>query len=242
MQAVVAALPELWYAEAMTIQDKKECLRCLIEQVFLESRGKVIRARVGWYGGVVSELDVPKYLFSAPHLYHRVRDLARSHTDAEIAEQLNEAGLRTVKGRPWTARRVMDFRLSNAIPSGFTTTAALRVPQTGYLTSAEAARQLGVSQSTVQKWYRLGVLNGKHDGGPSSLWIRWTEEVGERLGGGATPDPRMVSVRRLCQTQGKGPDEVLAWAQREGHAVYRLRRGCSLRFFVLPQPCSLPPQ
>jgi excisionase family DNA binding protein len=105
-------------------------------------------------------------LFSAPQLYHRIGDLARSHTDAEIAERLNQAGLSTVKGRPWTARRVMDFRLSNAIPSGFTTTAALRIPQTGYLTSAEAAKQLGVSQSTVQKWYRLGVLSGKHDGGP----------------------------------------------------------------------------
>jgi hypothetical protein len=169
MQAAVAALPEFWYADTVAPQDKKELLRCVLERVFLESCGKVIRARVGWYGGVVSELDVPKYLFSAPHLYHRVRDLACCHTDAEIAEQLNQAGLHTVKGRPWTARRVMDFRLSNAIPSGFTTTAALRIPQTGYLTSAEAARQLGVTQSTVQKWYRLGVLNGKHDGGPSSL-------------------------------------------------------------------------
>lgn len=242
MQAAVAALPEIWYAEAVAAQDKKELLRCLIERVFLESRGKVIRARVGWYGGVVSELDVPKYLFSAPHLYHRVRDLARCYTDAEIAEQLNRAGLPTVKGRPWTARRVMDFRLSNAIPSGFTTTAGLRIPQTGYLTSAEVAKQLGVSQSTVQKWYRLGVLSGKHDGGPSSLWIRWAAEVGERLGGGATPDSRMVSVRRLCQTQGRGPDEILAWAEREGHTVYRLRRGSTLRFFVLPQSSSLPPQ
>jgi excisionase family DNA binding protein len=136
----------------------------------------------------------------------------------------------------------MDFRLSNAIPSGFTTTAALRIPQTGYLTSAEAAQQLGVSQSTVQKWYRLGVLSGKHDGGAASLWIRWTEEIRERLGGGATPDPRMVSVRRLCQTQGKDPDDILAWAECAGHGVYRLRRGSTLRFFILPQPSSLPLQ
>jgi hypothetical protein len=75
-----------------------------------------------------------------------------------------------------------------------------------------------------------------------SLWIRWTAEVGERLGGGAIPDSRMVSVRRLCQMQGKGPDEILAWAEREGHTVYRLRRGSTLRFFVLPQSSSLPPQ
>jgi hypothetical protein len=49
----------------------------------------------------------------------------------------------------------------------------------------------------------------------------------------------MVSVRRLCQMQGKGPDEILAGAEREGHTVYRLRRGSTLRFFVLPQSASV---
>ena len=62
----------------------------------------------------------------------------------------------TVKGKLWTPRRVMDFRLSNAIPSGFTTHAELRLPASGYITSAEAAVQLGVSQSTIQKWYKTG--------------------------------------------------------------------------------------
>lgn len=240
MQAVVAQLREHWYSETVVEQTKKELLRCLVERVFLESRGKVIRTRVGWYGGVVSELDVPKYLFSAPQLYHRIGELAQHHTDAEIAERLNQAGLTTVKGKPWTPRRVMDFRLSNAIPSGFTTNPELRLPQTGYITSAEAAEQLGVSQSTVQKWYQLGILSGKHDGGQAALWIQWTEAVGARLAGGATPDLRMVSVRTLCQTQGKRPDEVLAAAQQQGHTIYRLRRGTALRFYILPTQPSLP--
>jgi len=234
MQTVIAQLRELWYGETITTEEKKELLRCLVEQVFLEGHGKVIRARVGWYGGAVSELDVPKYLFSAPDLYHQIRNLAHTHTDAEIAAQLNQADVKTVKSKNWTPRRVMDFRLSNAIASGFTTTAELRLPETGYVTSAEAAEQLGVSQTTIQKWYRLGVLGGKHDGGQAPLWIRWTDSVRERLNGGATPDPRMVSVRRLCHTQNKQPDKILSWAQQRGHAIYRLRRGARLRFFVLP--------
>jgi DNA invertase Pin-like site-specific DNA recombinase len=242
MQAVIAQLRNHWYSETVTEQAKKALLRCLIEQVFLKSQGKVIRARVCWYGGTVSELDVPKYLFSAPLFYHRIGELAQHHTDAEIAEQLNQAGLKTVKGKAWTTRRVMDFRLSNAIPSGFTTHAELRLPQTGYLTSAEVAEQLGVSQSTVQKWYHLGILSGKHDGGQAVLWIRWTDDLGERLAGGATPDLQMVSVRTLCQTQGKRPDQVLAAAQQQGHTIYRLRRGTALRFYVLPANASLPLQ
>jgi DNA invertase Pin-like site-specific DNA recombinase len=238
MRAVVTQLRTHWYAETLTMEDKKELLRCLVERVFLEKHGKVIRAQIHWYGGAVSELDVPKYLFSAPHIYHRVYELARTHPDPEIAEILNGEGLQTVKGRAWSPRRVMDFRLSNQIPSGFTTNAELRQPETGYVTSAEAAAQLGVGQTTVQRWYRLGVLPGKHAGGQSPLWIQWSEELSYRLAGGATPDPRMVSVRSLCRVQGKRPEEILVWAQENGHEIYRLRRGTDLRFFILPKESS----
>jgi len=195
---------------------------------------------VGWYGGALSELDVPKYLFSSPRLYHCVRELACSHPDAEIAEMLNLEGIKTVKGRWWSPRRVMDFRLSNGIPSGFTTNRELRLLDAGYITSAEAAVQLGVCQSTVQRWYDLGILPGKHAGGQSSLWIQWTDTLAYRLLGGAAPDPHMVSVRSLCRIQRKCPEEVLAWAQEHGHEVYRLRRGDAMRFFVLPQEGSPP--
>jgi DNA invertase Pin-like site-specific DNA recombinase len=240
MKQVVADLREHWYAADITSQDKKELVRCLVERVFLENRGKVIRTEVNWHGSTISELDVPKYLFSAPRIYHRVRELARTHTDAEIADMLNQEGTRTVKGKLWTPRRVMDFRLSNAIPSGFTTNTELRIPDSGYITSAEAAEQLDVHQTTIQKWYRLGILSGKHDGGQSPLWIRWTEDVVHRLNGGATPDPRMVSVRSLCRSQSKRPDQVLAWAQDSDHTMYRLRRGSAMRFYILPQESSVP--
>jgi excisionase family DNA binding protein len=240
MKAVITGLRERWYTEDVTMRDKKELLRCLVESVFLEGRGKIIRAEVNWQGGAISELDVPKYLFSSPRIYHRVRDLARTRTDAEIAEELNQEGTKTVKGKPWTPRRVMDFRLSNAIPSGFTTNTELRIPDSGYITSAEAAEQLGVDQTTIQKWYRSGVLTGKQDGRQAPLWIRWTEDVVYRLNGGATPDTRMVSVRFLCRSQEKRPDEVLSWARENGHGIYRLRRGSAMRFYILPQESSVP--
>ncbi len=37
------------------------------------------------------------------------------------AETLNAEGLQTVKGRAWSARRVMDFRLTGSYICGFTT-------------------------------------------------------------------------------------------------------------------------
>lgn len=235
MRQVVTHLCDYWFSEEFSFQDKKELLRCLIERVFLESHGKVIRAQVSWYGGAVSELDVPKYLFSEAHIYHRIRELSRDHTDREVASILNQEVIKTYRGKNWTPRRVMDLRRSNDIPSGFTTNGGLRIPDTGYITSSEAAKQLGVHQTTIQKWYRLGVLAGKHDGRQSQLWIHWEEDMMVRLNGGATPDPHMVSVRSLCRIQRKSPDEVLAWAQAEGHGIYRLRRGTAMRFFILPR-------
>jgi hypothetical protein len=240
MKDVVSHLAEHWFTEAITERDKKDLLRCLIERVFLERQPKIIRVRVQWYGGGSSELDVPKYLFSAPHLYHRIRNLAREHPDAEIAEILNHSGVKTIKGRPWTARRVMDFRRSNVIASEFTTQTKLRSMDSGYVTSAEAAAQLEVSQSTIQKWYKAGIVCGKHAGGQTQLWILGNDEMLYRLKGNASLDARMVSVRSLCRTQHKSFDEVIAWTMQTGHGLYRLRRGTELVFFVLPAESSVP--
>ena len=236
MREVVTHLRNYWYSAGMGFEEKKELLRCLIEQVFLQSQGKLIRAQIHWYGGAISELDVPKYLFSSPYLYHRIQEMAHSMTDAEIAKCLNQENLPTVKGKPWTARRVMDFRKSNQIPSSFVCkTQALRTGERTYLTSAEAALQLGVSQPTIQKWFRMGILPGKRDEGQSILWIQLSEELEYRLRGGAIPDPRMVTVRNLCRTQKKTPDQVLAWAQAQGYVIYRLRAGKTLRFYIMPE-------
>ena len=81
-------LCDYWFSESFSFQDKKELLRCLMEYVFLESHDKVIRTRVCWYGGAISELDVPKYFISGAHIYHRISELARTHTDREIASIL----------------------------------------------------------------------------------------------------------------------------------------------------------
>jgi hypothetical protein len=134
----------------------------------------------------------------------------------------------------------MDFRLSNAIPSGFTTNADLRIPDTGYITSAEAAQQLGVNVTSIQKWYKWGILSGQQDGPGMPLWIEWNDDVMRRLNGGATPDPRMVSVRSLCMDRGQRPDAIFAWAGEQGHQIYRLRRASALRFFILPHEASIP--
>lgn len=235
MREVLGQLRQRWYGDHIQVQEKKELLRCVIEQVRLATKGKVVRAEVVWQGGARSELDVPKYMGASTAAYHRVIALAQTHTDAEIAEQLNAEALRTMRGKPWTARRVMDFRVSNAIPSGLTASPTMRLPETDYLTSAQAAERLGVDQSRIQTWFRWGVLSGKQDAAQRQVWITWNADVAHRLTGGATLDASMVSVRMLCAEQGKLPNQVLGWASTHGHAIYRVRRGTSFRFYILPR-------
>lgn len=241
MREVVAHLREYWYKEGVAVQEKKELLRCLIEQVFLQTQGKIVRAQIHWYGGAISELDVPKYLISTPYLFHRIQELAHTLTDAEIAERMNQENLLTAKGKPWTARRVMDFRKSNQIPSTFVCkTQILRTGDKTFLSSSEAAQRLGVSRSAIQKWYRLGLLPGKRDPGHSVLWIQLSDDLEYRLKGGAVPDPRMLTVRALCKTRNMPPDQVLSWAQSQGHTIFRMRAGKTLRFYILPADFSAP--
>ncbi len=243
MEHVLTHLRDYWYQDGGSLQEKKDLLRCVIERVTLETPtpGKVIRAEIGWQGGATSTVEVPKYLFSAPHLFYRITELAHSLPDGQIADALNAQGLQTVKGRAWSARRVMDFRLSNGIPSGFTVNPQLRLTENGYLTTAEAAARLEINQTTVQKWYKLGLLQGKHVGGQKALWIAWTEEVERRLGGQASFDPRMISVKSLCKLQGKTWEQMLRWCVEERHQIYRFRRGTTFRFYVLPESRSLQP-
>jgi DNA invertase Pin-like site-specific DNA recombinase len=234
MREIIANLRHHWFASEMPVAEQKEILRCLLERVVLARADKMIRTTIHWQGGACSKLDVPQYLFSSPYLYWRISELARTQTDREIAATLNEEGVQTVKGRPWSDRRVMDFRLSNSIPSGFTTRTELRLTESGYITTPEAAQQLGISVSAAENWFKQGILPGKRDSPGATVWIAWSEDLLYRLQGSAKPDPRMTSVRSLCRTRNQRPPEIYAWANENGHGIFRLRRGTSWRFYILP--------
>ncbi len=239
MREVLGQLRRRWFGGEFEVQAKKELLRSVIEHVRLTTKGKVVRAEVVWQGGARSELDVPKYVGASTEAYHRVFELAKTHTDEEIAAELNDQGLLTMKHKPWSARRVMDFRVSNAIPSGLTSSPTMRLPETDYISSGEAAQRLDVDQSRVQTWFRWGVLSGKQDAAQRQLWIKWNDDVARRLQGTAPLDRGMVSVRRLCAQERKLPSEVFTWASTQGHEILRVRRGTSFRFYILPSHTEL---
>ena len=110
----------------------------------------------------------------------------------------------------------------------------MRLPETDYIASSEAAKRLGVDQSRIQTWFRWGVLAGKQDATQRQLWIRWNADVERRLNGSAILDNRMISVRRLCAQERKPPSEVFQWARSHGHTIIRVRRGTNFHFYIAP--------
>ncbi|MBX9927155.1 MAG: recombinase family protein [Hyphomicrobiaceae bacterium] len=111
-------LPEIWAEPSTTDAKRKALLRCLVEKVVLD-RGDhdVVRVRIVWRGGAVSEIDVKRRVGSVARLTRgdemkkRVIELAgaKMHDD-EIAAILTREGHRspncTDKVLPVTVQRI----------------------------------------------------------------------------------------------------------------------------------------
>lgn len=228
--------PKKWRANSLETREKKEILRCLVDRVFINTKGKTMLLEVIWQGGIMIQLQVPKYLFTCVTIFHRVQELAHKHTDAEIAAILNQEKILTVKRKIWTPRRVMDFRLSNHIPSGFTHSSSLKIAA-GYVDSQEAARSLGVRIGAIQEWSKLGILKSRSRfAKQESLWVHLDDETKRRLDGTASFDKSVKSFSSLMRTTEMIKEEVIQWSKENGHEIIRLRRGVHCRFYVRPLP------
>ena len=233
MQAVITHLRDYWLADTITAQDKKELLRCLVQQVIVDGQGDLIQVQVQWYGGSVSELAIPKRLQTSADIYFRIQELARHQTNQAIADQLNAEGFQTAAKRLWTARHVLAFRRFHAIPSAFDVDPQARLAEATYITGAEASHRLGVKMDSINEWCQLGILTCRQAGPNKRFWIYWDEDVGYRLSGAATPLANMVSVRSLCATREETRAQIFAWAREHEYPIYRLQRGLAKPFYIL---------
>lgn len=90
--------------------------------------------------------------------YHRYNDtltdqLLEDHTDAEVAEQLNQRGWRTYEGKPFHATRVLSLRRSHHLKDHGT-----RLRERGLLSANEAAQAYGVCRQPIMDWGRAGLI------------------------------------------------------------------------------------
>jgi hypothetical protein len=93
--------------------ERKELLRLLIADVTVTRQTNEILVQLRWVTNQVDTWTVPlprRGARTSPGVLDRIRELASSHTDADIAICLNAEGWVTAHGESFTAQRVHALR------------------------------------------------------------------------------------------------------------------------------------
>jgi excisionase family DNA binding protein len=171
-------LPRLWEHEAAPFDMKKRILRTVIKEIVVYVEKKILRVLIHWQGGQHSELQIRKRKpgehrwKTEGNTLELIQQLARLMSDKQIAAQLNRMKIPSAKGHTWTRTRVGNFRTMNNIPNYSPGERQAR----GELTIEEAAEQLGVSYSTVQRLIRDKKLPARQVC-PGAPWIIRAEDL-----------------------------------------------------------------
>src|SRR6266568_3072133 len=125
LEKLAADLPGLWHAPATSSKDRKRLLRTLIADVTVLPEPDQARVRIGirWHAGATDELTVARVIHpgtarrSPSPAIEMVRQLGPLTATAELAAQLNAAGLTTGNGRPFDVKAVQWIRHAYNIPA-----------------------------------------------------------------------------------------------------------------------------
>ncbi len=160
-------VPALWAAESTSEKDRKRLLRALIADITLTSQptGRELQVGIRWRSGAAEKhtIERPKtraeVIRTPAEAIELTRRLAHDHTNRQIAEQLNAAGLRAGTGGPFAAEHVQWIRWRHKIP--YPTSWA----HDGELTVSQIAERIGVSSGTIYDWIKTGKLHARRGPG-----------------------------------------------------------------------------
>lgn len=86
-------------------------------------------------------------------LVAEVDRLLDRHCDREIADILNERGLRSWEGKPFNLKKIAFIRAAYNLPSR-----RQRLRDRGLLTTQEVAEHFAIAETTVHQWGRQGLI------------------------------------------------------------------------------------
>ncbi|MDT5321227.1 MAG: hypothetical protein QOD88_3749, partial [Mycobacterium sp.] len=177
LEKLAADLPRLWHASTTSHKDRKRLLRTVIADITLLPEPDQHKARIGirWHTGATDEIAVARAAHSgtakrspSPAVAMVMR-LGPTTPTAELAGQLNAAGLTTGTGAPFDVKAVQWIRHAYHVP-------APNPYADGEISVAEAAARLGTSIGVVYDWIKTGKLDARRGPG-NRLCIPWTDRV-----------------------------------------------------------------
>jgi hypothetical protein len=123
------------------------------------TKADTITAQVRLPGGATRTLMLDRPLPIAqirkfkPDLVGEVDRLLDHHCGREIAEILNQRGLRTWEQKPFNLKKIALIRAAYKLTSRHQ-----RLRERGMLTTSEVALRFGIGESAVHKWGRQGLI------------------------------------------------------------------------------------
>jgi DNA invertase Pin-like site-specific DNA recombinase len=177
--ALARDLPRLWHAPTTQAKDRKRMLRLLIKDITVEKPNqKQLAVHIRWQGGACSDLCVQippnradRVRYPAV-LVDRVRGLAQSLSNAEIAGHLNREGHVSALGKPFTGSMIQWIRYRYQIPK-----VTLARPEE--LTVEQVAKRFEVSPNVVYYWIDRTVIQARRLNAGAPYWIT-LDEAGEQ--------------------------------------------------------------
>jgi DNA invertase Pin-like site-specific DNA recombinase len=179
LEALAHDLPALWAARSTADRDRKRLLRTMIADITLTSQpeGRELTVGIRWRSGASEQHPIqrpprPADARRTPaKVTELIKRLAPDHTNAQIAEQLQAAGMRTSTGLPLDEKAVRWLRWRYRI-----LTDPEQLLDDGELTVAHLAQRLDVSRSVVYAWISTGKLAARRGPG-NRLYIPFPPEV-----------------------------------------------------------------
>jgi DNA invertase Pin-like site-specific DNA recombinase len=161
IMSLVPDLPVLWNDPKTPPRERKRMIGLLIEDVTLIKREQII-AHVRFRGGATRTLSLPLPLnawqgrTTSPAVVTEIDALLEQYTDGEVASILNQRGLETGAGAPFSSQSIRWVRHAAGLKS-----LRQRLRAAGWLTTQELSAKLGVHYGTVKEWRRKGLIHGR---------------------------------------------------------------------------------
>ncbi len=170
--ALARDLPRLWRAPTTQAKDRKRMLRLLIRDITVEKSPaqRQVIMHVRWQGGACTDTTVSLPAPIAERIRYpaaivaQVRELSHRLSDPQIVAHLNQQGLRSPHGKPFTLSMIKWLRYRYDIPS-----VSLKRPEE--LTVRQVADRYGVSIHVVYYWIERSVLEARQLDGRGPWWI-----------------------------------------------------------------------
>jgi DNA invertase Pin-like site-specific DNA recombinase len=180
--ALARDLPRVWHAPTTQAKDRKRMLRLLIKDITVEKplRPKQLLVHIRWQGGACTDtcVQLPPNIADRVRypvaVVERVRHLAQSLPDGDIADCLNQEGQVSALGKPFTGSMVHWIRFRYQIPRA-------KLERSDELTVQQVAERFRVSPNVVYYWIDRGVIQARRLNAGSPYWITLNETDEQKL-------------------------------------------------------------